>query len=81
MTNEAKRNEDTVEPLVRLTVASRLLAGLLANPCVVAHNPNCGWCLVNASDSDIAGYAVKLAGELIAADAAVPNKGIDRKDS
>jgi hypothetical protein len=76
VTNEAKRNEDTVEPLVRLTLASRLLAGLLSNPVVVAHNANCGWCLVNASDADIAGYAFKLADELIAAQAAMPNKAI-----
>ncbi len=66
-------HNDHIKDTLRLTVASRLLAGLLANPAVVAHNPNCGWCLVNATDSAIAGYAVKLAEDLILADANTPN--------
>lgn len=59
-----------VEPIVgRLQIASRILAGLVANPNVVAHNHNCGWSLVNCTDSDIAGYALKLADDLMAANA------------
>jgi hypothetical protein len=58
----------------RLTVASRLLAGFLANPNVVTENPNCGRCLRNTSDSDIAACAVRLADELIEADAKIPKK-------
>jgi len=67
-----------VEPVVgRLEIASRILAGLCANPSVIAHNHNCGWSLVNCTDADLAGYAVSLADALIAADANTPNPGID----
>jgi hypothetical protein len=64
--SQAPRN--TEEQLVgRLAVASRILSGLLANPNVIGFNHNCGWSLVNCTDADIAGYALKLADELIAA--------------
>lgn len=64
----------TVEAVVgRLEIASRILAGLCANPSVIAHNHNCGWSLVNCTDADLAGYAVSLADALIAADANTPN--------
>lgn len=49
----------------RLTIASRLLAGLLSNPNVVAYDASCGWCLVNADNAAIAGHAMKLADDLI----------------
>ena len=66
----------TVEAVVgRLEIASRILAGLCANPSVIAHNHNCGWSLVNCTDADLAGYAVSLADALIAADANTPNPG------
>ena len=65
-----------VEPVVgRLEIASQILAGLCANPSVIAHNHNCGWSLVNCTDADLAGYAVSLADALIAADANTPNLG------
>ena len=68
-------NPPTVEAVVRRSeIASRILAGLCANPSVIAHNHNCGWSLVNCTDSDLAGYAVSLADTLIAALAAsTPN--------
>ena len=63
-----------VEPVVgRLEIASRILAGLCANPSVIAHNHNCGWSLVNCTDADLAGYAVSLANALISAEANAPN--------
>ena len=66
-----------VEPVVgRLEIASRILAGLCANPSVIAHNHNCGWSLVNCTDADLAGYAVSLADALIAADANTPNPSL-----
>jgi hypothetical protein len=66
----------TVEAVVgRLEIASRILAGLCANPSVIAHNHNCGWSLVNCTDADLAGYAVSLADALIADDANTPNPG------
>ena len=49
----------------RLEIASRVLAGFAANPAVFAHNSRNGWSLVNATDSDLAGYSLKLADELI----------------
>ena len=68
----------TVEAVVgRLEIASRILAGLCANPSVIAHNHNCGWSLVNCTDADLAGYAVSLADALIAADANTPNPTVD----
>ena len=70
----------TVEAVVgRLEIASRILAGLCANPSVIAHNHNCGWSLVNCTDADLAGYAVSLADALIAADANTPNPTADRR--
>ena len=71
-----------VEPVVgRLEIASRILAGLCANPSVIAHNHNCGWSLVNCTDADLAGYAVSLADALIAADANTPNPTARTSDS
>ena len=70
----------TVEAVVgRLEIASRILAGLCANPSVIAHNHNCGWSLVNCTDADLAGYAVSLADALIAADANTPNPAIQTR--
>lgn len=48
-----------------LEVASRILAGLASNPAIIASDPQCGWSLVNCKDSELAGYAWKLANELI----------------
>ena len=63
-----------VEPVVgRIELASRILAGLCANPSVIAHNHNCGWSLVNCTDADLAGYAVSLADALVSAEANAPN--------
>lgn len=49
----------------RLEIASRILAGFASNPAVFAPNPNCGWCLVNFKDEDLAGYSLALADKLI----------------
>lgn len=54
----------------RLEIASRILAGFCANPSVFASNPNSGWSLVNASDEDLVGYSIKLAADLLEANAA-----------
>ena len=63
-----------VKPVVgRIELASRILAGLCANPSVIAHNHNCGWSLVNCTDADLAGYAVSLADALVSAEANAPN--------
>lgn len=56
---------------MRLAIASRLLAGLLSNPNVVAYNATHGWGLINVSDATIAGYAVHLADKLIAANKSI----------
>ena len=59
---EANRTEDR-----RLDIASRILAGFAANPAIFAANDQCGWSLVNCKDCEIAGYAMKLANELVLA--------------
>ena len=67
-----------VEPVVgRIELASRILAGLCANPSVIAHNRNCGWSLVNCTDADLAGYAVSLADALVSAEANAPNPTVE----
>lgn len=55
----------------RLEIAAKILAGFAANPAVFASNDRCGWALVNCTDEDIAGYAVRLADVLIQADSAI----------
>ena len=55
----------------RLEIASRILAGFAANPAVFAHNPNCGWSLVNCTDEDLVGYALSLADRLVDTQAAI----------
>lgn len=52
----------------RLAVASRILAGLLANPNVVGYNPHRGWALVNATHDDMVAHAVRFADRLIYAE-------------
>lgn len=52
---------------LRIDLAAQILAGFAANPAIFAANDLCGWCLVNSTDADIAGYAVRLADELIEA--------------
>lgn len=67
-TEEVKRiNEEQLA--IRLTVASRILSGLVANTNVIGYNPNCGWSLVNCNNTNIAEYALELADELIASNA------------
>jgi len=58
----------------RLETASRVLAGFAANPAVFAQNGQYGWSLVNATDEDLSGYAIRLADTLIKADEAVTRK-------
>lgn len=55
----------------RLEIASKILAGFAANTAVFAPNASCGWSLVNAKDDQLAGYAIRLADELIKADEAI----------
>jgi hypothetical protein len=45
----------------RAKLAAKILAGFAANPAIFASNANHGWGLVNATDRDVAGYAVHLA--------------------
>ncbi len=45
-------------------IASRILAGLLANPNVVAHSHQSGFALVNTNNRGIAALAVDLAKEI-----------------
>jgi hypothetical protein len=56
----------------RIEIAAKILAGFAANPAIFAPNATCGWLLVNCTDDDIAGYAVRLADSLISANKAVP---------
>ncbi len=53
-------------------LAAQILAGFAANPAIFAPNENCGWSLVNCTDSDIAAYAIRLADVLIAANERIP---------
>lgn len=55
--------------------AAQILAGFAANPAIFAHNDQCGWCLVNCTDGQIAAYAVRLANELFAATEAIDLNG------
>lgn len=55
--------------------AAQILAGFAANPAIFAHNDQCGWCLVNCTDGQIAAYAVHLANELFAATEAIDLNG------
>jgi hypothetical protein len=41
--------------------AVQILQGLVANPSIIAPNPNCGWGLVNMTDSQLVLYATHLA--------------------
>ena len=59
---------------VRAEIASRILAGFCANPAIFATNPQCGWALVNATDDDLCGYAVRLADTFIDAHNAIDPK-------
>lgn len=52
----------------RLAIASKILAGFAANPVIFAANSKCGWALVNCTDEDLAGYALRLADKLIEAE-------------
>ena len=54
----------------RLDLSSRILAGFAANPAVFAHNPQCGWSLVNASNEQLCSYSLDLADILIEAERA-----------
>ena len=56
----------------RIDIAAQILAGFAANPAIFAQHARCGWSLVNATDSYIADYAVRLAGELIEANEKMP---------
>jgi hypothetical protein len=42
-------------------IAAIILAGLCSNPHVIAHNPQCGWSLVNTDEESICKYALGLA--------------------
>jgi len=65
---------------VRLEVAAQILAGFAANPAIFAQNDRCGWTLVNVSDADISGYAVRLAGQLIDANDSIPQFGLPQEE-
>lgn len=51
----------------RTRIAAQIMAGFAANPAIFASNERCGWCLVNATDEELTGYAVKLADHIIEA--------------
>lgn len=58
----------------RVNLAAQILSGFAANPAIFQPNERCGWSLVNATDSDIAGYAIRLADELLNANDQMPQK-------
>jgi hypothetical protein len=60
----------------RLEIAAQIVAGFAANPAIFAHNEQCGWSLVNCKDCELAGYAVKLANELMIANGAIGVGGL-----
>lgn len=60
----------------RLQLAARIMAGFAGNPAIFAQNDQCGWSLLNCKDCELAGYAVKLANELMIANDAIGVGGI-----
>ena len=44
--------------------ARAIMAGLVANPSIIAYRHDCGWGLVNCTPLTLAGYAWHLAREL-----------------
>lgn len=44
-----------------------IMKGLVSNPAIIGNNPSCGWSLVNCTDEQLAGYAVKLANHALKA--------------
>ena len=52
-------------PNERLDVAAKIMAGLCANPAIIASNDRCGWSLVNSNELDLSNYSVFLADTLI----------------
>ena len=58
--------------VLRLNVATKILAGFAANPAIFAANDTCGWSLVNCTGADIASYAIRLADELMNAAEKMP---------
>lgn len=48
-------------------LAAKILAGLVANPSIIQANERNGWDMVNATEEDLAHFAVRLAGELLKA--------------
>jgi hypothetical protein len=55
---------ETTGPDREFNAAVRILAGLVANPSIIAHRPDCGWGLVNCTSLQLADYALHLAQEL-----------------
>lgn len=68
MTSTSQRIALAELAVLRLEIASKILAGFAANNAVFAHNPNCGWSLVNCSDEDVVRYSLALADKLIGAE-------------
>jgi len=60
----------------RLDIATRILAGLVANPSIIAPRENCGWSLCNITENQIAIYAVVLAEALM-----VENEEFERREA
>lgn len=52
----------------KLDIAVKLLAGFCANPSVYSYNSQFGWSLVNCTDEQLAGEALRLAEALLVAD-------------
>jgi hypothetical protein len=48
-------------------LAAKILAGLVSNPSIIQANERCGWAMVNDTETGLADFAVRLAGELLAA--------------
>ncbi len=59
---------------VRQYYKAKIIAGFCANPAIFAQNANCGWSLVNCKDSELTGYAGKLADEMLSEDASFAEK-------
>lgn len=49
----------------RLEIASRVLAGLLANPHVVQGDPRAGFYLANATEAELVDFAIGFADSLL----------------
>jgi hypothetical protein len=50
----------------RLEIATRIMQGFCANPCVFAYNSQFGWGLVNMTYAELSNECLRLADELLA---------------